>query len=110
MPRDNRAGATVLRIAAKETAIFFASPVAYLFLATFAAVTLFVFFWGEAFFARNIADVRPLFEWMPILLIFLASALTMRMWSEERRSGTLEYVHAQPVPLWHFIVGKFLAC
>ena len=110
MPRDNRAGATVLRIAAKETAIFFASPVAYLFLATFAAVTLFVFFWGAAFFARNIADVRPLFEWMPILLIFLASALTMRMWSEERRSGTLEYVHAQPVPLWHFILGKFLAC
>jgi ABC-2 type transport system permease protein len=110
MPRDNQAWATVLRIAAKETVIFFASPVAYLFLATFAAVTLFVFFWGEAFFARNIADVRPLFEWMPILLIFLASALTMRMWSEERRSGTLEYVHAQPVPLWHFIVGKFLAC
>jgi len=110
MPRDHQSRSTVLRIAAKETAIFFASPVAYLFLATFAAVTLFVFFWGEAFFARNIADVRPLFEWMPVLLIFLASALTMRMWSEERRSGTLEYVHAQPVPLWHFILGKFLAC
>jgi ABC-2 type transport system permease protein len=100
----------VSRVASKELALFFASPVAYLFLGSFAAVTLFVFFWGEAFFARNIADVRPLFEWMPILLIFLCSALTMRMWSEERRTGTLEHVLTQPVPLWRFVVGKFRAC
>jgi ABC-2 type transport system permease protein len=100
----------VRRIASKELTLFFASPVAYLFLGTFAAVTLFVFFWGEAFFARNIADVRPLFEWMPILLIFLSSALTMRMWSEERRTGTLEYVLTQPVSLWRFVLGKFRAC
>jgi ABC-2 type transport system permease protein len=100
----------VARIANKELALFFASPVAYLFLGSFAAVTLFVFFWGEAFFARNIADVRPLFEWMPILLIFLSSALTMRMWSEERRTGTLEYVLTLPVPLWRFVLGKFRAC
>lgn len=98
------------RIAAKEIQLFFASPIAYLFLAAFAAVTLFIFFWGEAFFARNIADVRPLFEWMPVLLIFLASTLTMRMWSEERRTGTLEHVLTQPVPLWHFVVGKFVGC
>jgi ABC-2 type transport system permease protein len=101
---------SIRRIAAKEITLFFASPIAYLFLASFAGVGLFVFFWGEAFFARNIADVRPLFEWMPILLIFLASTLTMRMWSEERRSGTLEYVLTQPAPLWHFVLGKFLAC
>jgi len=101
---------TVQRIAGQELALFFASPVAWLFLGSFAAVTLFVFFWGEAFFARNIADVRPLFEWMPVLLIFLCSALTMRMWSEERRTGTLEYVLTQPVPLWKFVVGKFQAC
>jgi ABC-2 type transport system permease protein len=100
----------VTRVADKELALFFSSPVAYLFLGSFAAVTLFVFFWGEAFFARNIADVRPLFEWMPILLIFLSSALTMRMWSEERRTGTLEYVLTLPVPLWHFVLGKFRAC
>ena len=100
----------VLRIASKETTLFFASPVAWLFLGSFAAVTLFAFFWGEAFFARNIADVRPLFEWMPILLIFLGSALTMRMWSEERRTGTLEHVITQPLPLLHFVFGKFLAC
>lgn len=102
--------ALIRRIAAKEVTLFFASPIAYLFLATFAAVTLFVFFWGEAFFSRNIADVRPLFEWMPLLLIFLASTLTMRLWSEERRTGTLEHVLTQPVPLWHFAAGKFAGC
>jgi ABC-2 type transport system permease protein len=100
----------VSRVASKELTLFFASPVAYLFLGSFAAVTLFVFFWGEAFFARNIADVRPLFEWMPILLIFLSSALTMRSWSEERRTGTLEYVLTLPTPLWQFVLGKFRAC
>lgn len=101
---------TLWRIAKKEIVLFFASPIAYLFLATFAAVSLFTFFWGEAFFSRNIADVRPLFEWMPLLLIFLASTLTMRLWSEERRSGTLEHVLTQPVPLWHFVLGKFFGC
>lgn len=106
MPLDN----TIRRITIKELTLFFSSPVAYLFLAAFAAVTLFVFFWGETFFARNIADVRPLFEWMPILLIFLTSALTMRMWSEERRSGTLEHVLTQPLGIWRFVTGKFLAC
>jgi len=100
----------VRRVARKEVGLFFASPVAWLFLASFAAATLFTFFWVESFFARNIADVRPLFEWMPILLIFLCAALTMRMWSEERRNGTLEHVLTQPAPLWHFVLGKFRAC
>ena len=98
------------RVAQKEVRLFFASPVAWLFLATFAAVNLFVFFWVESFFARNVADVRPLFEWMPILLIFLSAALTMRMWSDERRNGTLEHVLTQPQGLWRFVIGKFLAC
>lgn len=98
------------RIAAKETTLFFSSPVAYMFLGSFVAVTLFIVFWGEAFFARNIADVRPMFEWMPLLLILLSSTLTMRMWSEERRTGTLDHVLTQPVPLWVFVLGKFLGC
>lgn len=98
------------RVARKELQLFFASPVAWLFLAGFLAISLFIFFWAEAFFARNIADVRPLFEWMPLLLIFLSAALTMRSWSEERRSGTLEHVLTLPVPLWQFVAGKFLAC
>jgi ABC-2 type transport system permease protein len=100
----------IARISRKELTLFFASPIGYLFLLSFLAATLFVFFWGEAFFARNIADVRPMFEWLPVLLIFLSAALTMRMWSEERRTGTLEFVATLPATSWEFVLGKFLAC
>ncbi|HCP14243.1 MAG TPA: ABC transporter permease [Peptococcaceae bacterium] len=101
---------TIAKIARKEFGAFFASPTAFIFLAVFLAVTLFVFFWVETFFANNIAEVRPLFSWMPILLIFLTSAITMRLWAEERRSGTLEFLLTSAVnPLW-LVAGKFLAC
>lgn len=99
----------IQRIARKEFSGFFASPAAFLFLGAFLAVTLFIFFWVETFFSRNIADARPLFQWMPVLLIFLVSALSMRAWSEERRSGTLENLLTSPVHPIHLILGKFLA-
>jgi ABC-2 type transport system permease protein len=98
-----------LRIARREFNGFFASPAAFLFLGAFLAVTLFVFFWVETFFARNIADVRPLFQWMPVLLIFLVAALTMRAWSEERRAGTLETLLTSSVRPVQLVAGKFLA-
>lgn len=100
----------ILRIARKEFTGFFTSPIAFIFLGTFLAVTLFIFFWVETFFARNIADARPLFEWMPVLLIFLVAAITMRIWAEERRSGTLELLLTAPVRPIYFVLGKFLAC
>ncbi|AFV00350.1 Gldg family protein [Simiduia agarivorans] len=107
---NNTSWPVVRRTAAKEIDLFFSSPVAYLFLGVFLAVTLFVFFWVEAFFSRNIADIRPMFEWMPVLLIFLCSTLTMRLWSEEKRTGTLEFLLTRPYGLWHFVAGKFLSC
>lgn len=100
---------TSLQIARKEFRGFFATPAAYLFLGGFLAVTLFVFFWVETFFARNIADARPLFQWLPLLLIFLVAALTMRAWSEERRSGTLESLLTAPVKPLELVLGKFTA-
>ncbi len=100
----------VFLVAKKEIGRFFSSPVAFIFFASFLVVNLFVFFWVEKFFARNIADVRPLFEWMPVLLIFLVAALTMRMWSEEKRMGTLEFLLTEPVRPLYFVLGKFLAC
>lgn len=99
----------LLHVIRRETGAYFGSPVAYLFVGAFLAVTLFVFFWAEAFFARGIADVQPLFEWMPILLIALVAALTMRSWSEERRSGTLEVLLSAPVAPLALVGGKFLA-
>ena len=81
-----------------------------MFFGAYLLATLFSFFWIEKFFARNLADVRPLFEWMPILMIFLASAITMKMWSEERRGGTIELLMTSSVEVWELVLGKFLAC
>ena len=100
----------ILKIAGKELSGFFASPAAFLFLAAFLGATLFIFFWVATFFERNLADVRPLFQWMPILLIFLGSALTMRSWAEERRAGTLELLLTSPTSPTELVLGKFLGC
>ena len=99
----------ILSIARKELDTYFSSPMALIFLGAFLAVTLFAFFWVDTFFARGIADVRPLFRWMPLLLIFLVAALTMRQWSEEQRSGTLEMLLTLPVRLAQLVLGKFLS-
>ena len=77
-----------IAIARHEIAAFFISLSSLLLLAIFVAAVVFHFFWIESFFARNIADVRPMFEWLALLMILLAASLTMRSWSEERRSGT----------------------
>ena len=100
----------IFSVTKKEFAAYFASPIAFIFLGAFLLVSMFTFFWVEAFFARNIVDVRPLFEWMPVLLIFLVSALTMKTWSEERRMGTLEFLMTMPVSTFSLIMGKFFAC
>jgi ABC-2 type transport system permease protein len=99
----------ILSITRKELAGYFGTPLAIIFLGVFLAVVLFIFFSVETFFARGIADVRPLFQWMPILLIFLIAALTMRQWSEEQRSGTLELLLTLPVRHYQLVAGKFLA-
>lgn len=99
----------LLSITRKELSSYFGSPLAIIFLGTFLAAVLFIFFTVETFFVRGVADVRPLFRWMPVLLIFLMAALTMRQWSEEQRSGTQELLLTLPVNLLHLVLGKFLA-
>ena len=59
----------MLSITRKEVKSYFGSPMALIFVGVFLAATLFTFFWVDTFFARGIADVRPMFRWMPILLI-----------------------------------------
>lgn len=99
----------VWAITRKELRGYFGSPMAVIFIGAFLAATLFTFFWVAAFFARGIADVRPLFQWTPVLLIFLVAALTMRQWSEEQRVGTLEILLTLPVSTVQLVLGKFLA-
>ncbi|HMR66807.1 MAG TPA: ABC-2 transporter permease, partial [Anaerolineae bacterium] len=98
----------ILSITKKELNGYFGSPMAMIFVGVFLAAILFTFFWVDAFFSRGIADVRPMFSWMPILLIFLVAALTMRQWSEEERSGTLEMLLTLPTRLVQLVIGKFL--
>lgn len=93
----------------KELRDYFSSSAALLFLGIFLVASYIVFFWVDAFFARNLADVRPLFNWIPVLFIFLISALTMHSWSEERRMGTIELVLTSAVSPWAYLIGKFLA-
>jgi ABC-2 type transport system permease protein len=103
------AWSNVAAVARKELRGYFGSAVALIFLASFLGVTLFTFFWVEKFFARNLADVRPLFDWLPLLLIVLVAALSMRLWSEEHKLGTIEVLMTLPVPRHHLVLGKFVA-
>ena len=96
-------------VARKELKAYFGSPMAAIFVGVFLLASLFSFFWIEAFFAANTADLRPLFRWMPLLLILLVSTLTMRQWSEEERMGTMEVLLTLPVSLSDLVIGKFLA-
>jgi len=96
-------------LAKKELRGYFGSPVAIIFLGAFLLVVLFTFFWIESFLARGVADIRPMFDWMPILLIVLVSSLAMRLWSEEERAGTIEVLLTLPVPRWQLVLGKFVA-
>jgi ABC-2 type transport system permease protein len=99
----------VIALTRKELNSYFSSPMALIFVGAFLAVTLFTFFWVDEFFARGIADLRPMFQWMPTLMIFLAAALTMRQWSEEQQTGTLEILLTMPMKLYQLVLGKFLA-
>ena len=99
----------VLAITRKELTGYFGSPMALIFIGAFLAAALFSFFWVATSFARGIAAVRPLFRWMPVLMILLVAALTMRQWSEEQRSGTLEVLLTLPVSPIQLVAGKFLA-
>jgi ABC-2 type transport system permease protein len=103
------AARNILAIAKKELRGYFQSAVALIFLAAFLGVVVFTFFWVEKFFTRNIADIRPMFDWLPLLLIFLVAALSMRLWSEEQRGGTIEILLTLPVPHWQLVIGKFAA-
>ncbi len=99
----------ILSITRKELKLYFGSPMALIFVGVFLVLTLFVFFQVDSFFARGIADVRALFEWMPLLLILLVSALTMPQWSREEDSGNLQVLLTMPVRLVELVIGKFLS-
>ena len=96
-------------IAKREIAGYFSSPVAFVFIVIFLLLSGFFTFMVAGFFDRGEANLMPFFTWHPWLYLFLVPAVGMRMWSEERRLGTIELLLTMPVTTWQAIVGKFLA-
>ncbi len=99
----------ILTIAKRELAGYFASPVAYVFIVIFLLLAGFFTFMVGGFFERGEASLVSFFVWHPWLYLFLVPAVGMRLWSEERRAGTIELLLTMPVTAWQAIVGKFLA-
>jgi ABC-2 type transport system permease protein len=98
-------------IAKRELLGYFNSPVAYVFIVIFLLLNGFFTFMLGGFFEIGEASLaRPFFSWHPWLYLFLVPAAGMRLWSEERRVGTLELLLTMPVAAWEAIVGKFFAC
>jgi ABC-2 type transport system permease protein len=93
----------------RELRSYFATPVAYVFIVIFLVLTgMFTFYLGN-FFERGQADLLPFFNFHPWLYLFLVPALSMRLWAEERKSGSIELLMTLPVTPWQAVVGKFLA-
>ncbi|MEO8444015.1 MAG: ABC transporter permease subunit [Gammaproteobacteria bacterium] len=99
----------VRSIGRRELRSYFATPLAYVFIVIFLALAgLFTFYLG-GFYERGQADLAPFFNFHPWLYLFLVPAISMRLWSEERKSGSVELLMTLPVTLWQAVLGKFLA-
>ena len=98
-----------LIILKRELGAYFATPVAYVFIVIFLLLTgVFTFHIGELY-ERNQADLEPFFRFHPWLYMLLIPAISMRLWSEERKAGTLELLMTLPISLVEAVIGKFLA-
>jgi len=96
-------------IAKRELVGYFTSPVAYVFLVIFLLLSGFFTFTAGSFFERGEASLAAFFGWHPWIYLVLVPAVGMRVWAEERRSGTMELLLTMPVATWQAIVAKFLA-
>ena len=100
---------SIVAVTRRELYAYFATPLAYVFLAIFLVLTaVFTFYIGN-FFERRQADLLPFFAFHPWLYLFLVPALSMRLWAEERKAGTLELLLTLPIRLRDAVIGKFLA-
>lgn len=100
---------TAMVIMRRELQAYFATPLAYIFIVIFLALAgAFTFFLGN-FFERGQADLTSFFVFHPWLYLFLVPAVAMRLWAEERRSGTIELLMTLPTTTFAAVLGKFLA-
>ena len=93
----------------RELRSYFATPVAYVFIVIFLVLMgTFTFYLGS-FYERGQADLQPFFNFHPWLYLFLVPAIAMRLWAEERKTGSVELLMTLPITPWQAVVGKFLA-
>ena len=93
----------------RELRSYFATPVAYVFIVIFLLLSgAFTFYLG-GFFERGQADLEPFFAYHPWLYLFLVPAVAMRLWADERKSGSIELLLTLPITMWQAVVAKFLA-
>ena len=90
----------------KELMSYFNSPIAYIFIGVFLVIGNWLFF--NNFFLFGQVSMRGYFDLLPWIFLFLAPAVTMRLWAEEKRSGTIEFLLTLPVSDWQVVLGKFL--
>jgi ABC-2 type transport system permease protein len=93
----------------RELASYFATPLAYIFILIFLVLSNALTFYLGGFYERGQADLQQFFNFHPWLYLFLIPAISMRLWAEERKSGSIELLMTQPVTLWEAVLGKFLA-
>lgn len=98
-----------LTIARRELAAYFGAPLAYVFIVIFLALSGGLTFYLGAWLERGRADLQVFFDWHPWLYLFLVPAVGMRLWAEERKTGTIEFLMTLPVTTWSAVLGKFLA-
>ena len=93
----------------RELRSYFVTPVAYVFLVIFLVLAGILTFYAGDFYERGQADLQPFFMMHPWLYLILVPAITMRMWAEEAKGGTLELLLTLPLTLWQAMLGKFFA-
>lgn len=98
---------TIYVLGKKELLAYFNSPIAYIFIGVFLIVGNWLFF--NNFFLINQASMRDYFSFLPWLFLFLSPAITMRLWAEEKKSGTIEFLLTLPITDWQVVLGKFLS-
>ena len=93
----------------RELAAYFTTPLAYVFIIIFLAMSGALTFFMGAFFERGQADMSSFFTFHPWLYLFFIPAISMRLWAEERKTGTVELLLTLPTPTWTIVMGKFVA-
>ena len=93
----------------RELKSYFATPVAYVFIVIFLVlISTFTFYLGD-FYERGQADLAPFFVFHPWLYLLLVPAIAMRLWAEERKTGSIELLMTLPITPWQAVLGKYLA-